>query len=84
MFAVIAEEGEVIDVANVVGGIEGFADEVIELIEIQIGEELAGEVADRKSFGAKGAEEIVALEVEKGRGGINVQWGDAGVDDGVD
>ena len=45
---------------------------------------MAGKVADRESFGAQGAKEIVAVEVQQGRGGIDVEWGDAGVDEGVD
>ncbi len=81
--AVIAEEGEVIDVSDVVGGIDSFRDEVIELVQVQIGKELAGEVADRESFGTQGAEEVVTGEVDQGRGGIDVDRGDAGVDDGV-
>ena len=48
---VVAEEGEVIDVTQVAGGFEVLEDVVIEAVEVKVGEELAGEVADGESFG---------------------------------
>ena len=45
--SIVAEEGEVIDVTQVAVGVELFGDVVIEGVEVDVGEELAGEIADR-------------------------------------
>ncbi len=50
--AIVAEEGEVIDVADVAFGLELFEDVVVKAAEVEVGEELASEVADRDSGGA--------------------------------
>ena len=44
--AIVGEEGEVIDVAEVALGVELFFTEVVEAVEVDVGKELAGEVAD--------------------------------------
>ena len=45
--SIVAEEGEVIDVTQVAVGFELFGDVVIESVQVDVGEKLAGEVADR-------------------------------------
>lgn len=43
---VVAEEGEVVHVAQVMGDVECAVDKAIEVTQIQICEKLAGEIAD--------------------------------------
>ena len=58
------EEHEVIHVAQI-GCPQYFGHEVIETIEIKVGEELASQVADRQTATApEGCKEVVAVEVE--------------------
>ena len=71
---VIGEQGEIIDIAEILLGWELFGDEVIEAVEVDIGEKLAGEVADGQSLAAAtGGEGRIAGEiVEDGVLGIAV------------
>jgi hypothetical protein len=46
------EQGKIIDKPEVLLGVQGLFDEVIEPIEVDIGEKLAGEIADRETSGA--------------------------------
>ena len=48
--AVIAEARKIIHIADVLFHFQGFFDVTVEAIEIDVGKELAGEVADRESF----------------------------------
>ncbi len=46
---VVAEQGEVVHVAEVLGSFQFLFDEVVETIEIQVSEELAGQITDWQS-----------------------------------
>ena len=62
---IIGEEGEVVGVAEIFLGVKLPLAEVVEAVEVDVGKELAGEVADRKSaFSGEGGEEIVAGVVD--------------------
>lgn len=43
---VVAEKGEVIDIANIFSELELFFDEMVEAIQVDIGKELTGEIAN--------------------------------------
>ena len=57
----VVEQGEVVDVADVAARLQDFFAEVIEAVEVDVGEKLAGQVADRQPAGAAiGLEQVVA------------------------
>jgi len=76
---VIAEEGEVVHVAEKLGDFESFFDEVVKAVEVDVGEELAGEVADGKTTRTVWGQAQISEEVSEGSIGMM-----AVVDDGVD
>jgi len=58
----VVEHPEVVRVANVSPHSELFLDEVVQWIEEDVGEELAGQIANRQSSGAEEGKEVVAGE----------------------
>jgi len=57
---VVVEQGKIVDIAHV-GRTEHLGHEVVEPVEVEVGEELAGQIADRKATAPLvGREEIVA------------------------
>lgn len=61
---VVAENDEIVTVADIGTAAQCLFDEVIEAVEIDIGEELAGEVADGKALATgRGREQIIAREI---------------------
>lgn len=77
---VVVKEREVVDVAEITLRAQHFLDEVVEGVEVDVGEELAGQVADGKAATSLvRREEVVAREIEQHRL-LRVRC----VDDGVD
>lgn len=61
---VVVEEHEIVDVADIALDAQFFFHEVVERREVEVGEELAGEVAHRQAFAAGGnGEQVVAGEI---------------------
>ena len=59
--SVVGEQGEVIDVAEVLLGLQLLFNKMVKAVEIEIGEELAGEVADGQPSGLfQGRKQVVA------------------------
>ncbi len=64
LLPVIAEKGEIIDVAEVFAGFEFFFNEVVKAAEVDIGEELASEVANGQAFAVlERGEQVITGEV---------------------
>ena len=76
---VVVEQDEVVHVAQVSFRPQHFLAEVVQAVQIEIGEELARQVADREpSSSLEGSEEIVARVVE-----VNRLLGIGSVDDAI-
>ena len=60
--AIIAEENKVIAISNVAANAEFLFHEMVEGIEIDVREELAGQIADRQASGAENSEQVIAGE----------------------
>ena len=68
LFAVVVKQREIVDVAQVALRAKNFLAEVIQSIEIEVGEELAGQVADGQAAAAfQRCQEIVAGEQQVDR-----------------
>ena len=79
LIRIVVEEGEVVHVAHVPLGPQHLLAEVVEAIEVEVGEELAGEVANGQAAPPlEGGEEVVAGEME-----VDGLLGVGAVDDAV-
>ena len=63
---VIVKQGEVVHVAHVTLGPQYFLAEMVQAVEVQVGKELAGQIADRQAAPSfQGGKQIIARIVEK-------------------
>lgn len=77
---IVTEEREIIDIPDIFLCTDPFLDEMIEAVEIDVGEELAGQISDRQSAAAfHRREQIVSVKVC-----LNLLLGIAGIDDRLD
>ena len=61
---IVVEQREIVDVAHI-GGAQDLGDEMIEAVEVEVGEELARQIADRQTAAAlERREQVVAVEIE--------------------
>jgi hypothetical protein len=63
---VVGQQHHVVHVAQIGRGAQNFLDAVVQLVQVQIGEELAGEVADRDAATAlQRGEQLVAVKIRR-------------------